>query len=69
MKDEIVKVCIGFESQDLYNLIKIFIIHNAELIKDVVSNLHPFITNGFTIMDVVLKVNNKDMDKIMVTFG
>ena len=47
---------------------KIIITRNEELVKVVVGNLHPVITNRVNIMNSVLKVSNKYLDEITVPF-
>ena len=47
---------------------KIIITCNEELVKVVVGNLHPVITNRVNIMNSVLKVSNKYLDEITVPF-
>ena len=48
---------------------KIIITFITELIEIIIINLHRVITNEATIMDSVLEVINKYLDKIMVPFG
>ena len=48
--------------------IQTMIIHNTELIKVFISNLHPVITNGVIIIDFVFKIGNKGPNKIILPF-
>ena len=69
LKNKVFEVGMTFTNSALHNPLKSILTFNAELIKVVVSNLHPSITNMVNIMVSALKVRNKDLDKIMGAFG
>ena len=45
---------------------KIIIIFHAEIIKVIISNIHPFINNRFIIIGSIFRIVNKAPDEVLV---
>ena len=59
LEDKVVEVDLGFTGQANHNIYKQIIVCNAKLMKVIVFNLYPFITNRVVIMGPEVNISIK----------